>query len=353
MAILVRKDKAGRPRYFVRLRDELGKWYPTKTFNTIREANFYDRKLKERKDKNEHAVSKIKRNLEFHVYLEEWLESRRHQLSIGWFHHISKMSKKYILPRLGRIRLVDLRSPHIGQIMTEMNDLKLSDQTRLHVFNILNKSFKDAVEYFGYLEKSPVFKQDRPKVNLKEKVYLTPSETWKLLEICKDHYLGPAIWICALAGLRISEIQALQWKNVDFEKRQILICAAYKRGSKKIEPYPKQKNWLIVPIPAPLIKYLKEQSRQFPLAFTASALQGGMLEQKKFYHGLRKLCKLAGVKQVSPHGLRHSCTEVWIKNGATVEDIRQLLGHKCPQTTLRYIHRTDERLINLAKDFSF
>jgi integrase len=97
----------------------------------------------------------------------------------------------------------------------------------------------------------------------------------------------------------------------------------------------------------------ESQSGRFPLGFAAAACKGGMLEQKKFYNGLRKFCQIAGVKRVSPHGLRHSYTEVWIKNGATVEDIRQLLGHKCPQTTLRYIHRTDDRLINLAKDFTF
>ena len=79
----------------------------------------------------------------------------------------------------------------------------------------------------------------------------------------------------------------------------------------------------------------------------------GMLEQKKFYNGLRRLCQEALVKRVSPHGLRHSCTEIWIKNGASLEDIRRLLGHKTTETTLRYIHKTDDRLIKLAKEIKF
>ena len=66
--------------------------------------------------------------------------------------------------------------------------------------------------------------------------------------------------------------------------------------------------------------------------------------------GLAKLCKEAGVQKVPPHQLRHSCTEVWFSHGASLEDVRRLLGHKCPNTTVTYVHRTDDRLIKLAKE---
>ena len=36
--------------------------------------------------------------------------------------------------------------------------------------------------------------------------------------------------------------------------------------------------------------------------------------------------------------------------GASLEDVRCLLGHKCPKTTGTYVHRTDDRLIKLAKE---
>ena len=169
------------------------------------------------------------------------------------------------------------------------------------------------------------------------------------MEHCKDHYLGPAIWICMMTGLRLSEVQALQWKNIDFEKNQILICAAFKRAENEIKPYPKQKNWLIVPMPALLVSYLKNKMR-FALGFAAPAKMGGMLDYSKFYRGLKKLCRDAGVDHVTPHELRHSCTEIWFRHGATLEDIRRLLGHKSVETTRRYVHRTDDRLIKLAKE---
>ena len=61
------------------------------------------------------------------------------------------------------------------------------------------------------------------------------------------------------------------------------------------------------------------------------------------------MCFEAGVEKISPHELRHSCTEIWFQHGATLEDVRRLLGHKNVETTQRYVHKTDDRLIKLAK----
>ena len=51
MAILIRKNKAAKPRYRVRVRDALGKEYPTKTFATLIDAKRYERELQDKKDK--------------------------------------------------------------------------------------------------------------------------------------------------------------------------------------------------------------------------------------------------------------------------------------------------------------
>jgi site-specific recombinase XerD len=89
------------------------------------------------------------------------------------------------------------------------------------------------------------------------------------------------------------------------------------------------------------------------LGFVAPSIRGAMLDYSKFYRGLKNLCLLAGVKAVTPHELRHSCTEIWFHHGATLEDVRRLLGHKSSETTKCYVHKTDDRLIKLASVISF
>jgi integrase len=186
-------------------------------------------------------------------------------------------------------------------------------------------------------------------VNKTERDFLTPEESWRLLEFARNDFLGPAIWIAILAGLRPSEIQALVWESVDFCNCQILIRAAYNRKVKRIQPFPKQRDWGIAPMPPALMEFLKKKSRGKALNdFVSQAQSGGMLDYGTYYKRLLILCRESGIKQVSPHELRHSCTELYIQAGASAEDIRRLLNQKSLSATARYIHRTDERLLSIA-----
>lgn len=352
MAIVSRHTDNGKIKYFVRVRDQVGNHFPSKTFDRKIDAEQYERQLKIRKDSGVHAEISVKL-ICVSEYFSEWLDYRRSKLSKGWFQSVDRMYKTYIRDELGSLKLVDVKAPHIGKLLAKMQENNMSPQSVLHVFNILNKAFKDAVEYFGYLNKNPVLKQDRPKIRKVERSYLTPEESWKLLEHCKEHFLAPAVWLAVLSGLRPSEVQALQWRAVDFEKGQILICAAYKRGIGKIEPFPKQGDWAIVPMPKALSEFLSPRYKhRFPADFVAPAIEGGLLDYTKFHRNLWKLCDEAGVKRVSPHELRHSCTEIWFRSGATLEDVRRLLNHKTTATTQRYVHRSEDRLIALAKSIA-
>ena len=104
-------------------------------------------------------------------------------------------------------------------------------------------------------------------------------------------------------------------------------------------------------MPTMLSDYLRSRKR-FPLGYVAPSLMGKMLDYGKFRRGLKKLCQEAKIDYVTPHELRHSCAEICFRHGATLEDIRRLLGYKSVETTKRYVHKTDERLINLAKQIS-
>ena len=101
---------------------------------------------------------------------------------------------------------------------------------------------------------------------------------------------------------------------------------------------------------AALIEYLRTvKGHQGPDDFVARGKAGGRLDHHVFNDGLRSLCKEANVSRVTPHELRHSCTELFVTEGASIEDLRRLLNHKDMETTEGYMHRTPERLRNLAR----
>lgn len=350
MAIIIKHNSRG-TRYTVRVRDPLGSWYEAETFDRKIDAEKYELELIQRRLTGSNAVSLEQRSMTFSQYWEKWKVECRTRVSLGWKQSQDTVSRKYTLPYLGDRRLAEIRSPDIGVLLHTLQKRGLSEQSLLHVYNLLHKMFEDAVEFYELIALNPVRKRFRPKVYRTEREFLNPTEAWKLLEVARHHPKGAVVWISVLSGLRPGEVQALRWSSIDFERNQILIRATYNKKTRTMQDHPKQKDWGRAPMPKPLWEFLKEKSKgKNPDELVVQGQTGKMLVYEHFVtHELPRLCKEAGVKRVTPHELRHTCTELYVQAGASAEDLRRLLNHKSLSATLRYIHRTDERLQSIAE----
>lgn len=343
MAIVRLKRKSGEDCYLVRVRDSMGGWFPGQTFDRIVDAKVHERTLLLQRDRG--TVRKRECELAFGEFWNAWSAQCRSRVSEGWRISQDQMVRDYLLPNLSGMTLSAIRPMHVSSLLGNLSE-KLAPQTVLHVYNLLHKMFGDAVEVMELLERSPVLRKERPRVPIRERAFLVPKEAVMLLEASRSHFLGPAIWLGLLSGLRPSEIQALKWDCVDLEGRRILIRAAFKRKVNRLEPFPKQSDWGSAPIPDGLASYLAGLPRTSE--FVAPGLKGGMLEYNTFMKGLRRLCHSVEVTSITPHELRHSCTELYVQAGASAEDIRRLLNQSSLSATQRYMHRTDERLGRIA-----
>jgi hypothetical protein len=70
---------------------------------------------------------------------------------------------------------------------------------------------------------TPVLKQLRPRLIMKETNYLSLEQLKRLLSYISGKAYELAIWLGVYLGLRVGEIQALRWQDVDFEKQLIHI----------------------------------------------------------------------------------------------------------------------------------
>lgn len=261
------------------------------------------------------------------------------------------MYRDYVKPTLGLMKLSEVKRPYIVDVLAEMERLGRSNQTRLHVYNLLHKMFEDAIDD-ELIQRSPVHKKDRPDPPETERDFLEPKESLLLMAAMKDHWLGPVIWIGLWCGLRPCEIQALQWKHVDRPRGQILIRQAFKRkaGINKIEPFPKQKKWGKATMPKQLVEYLDQiRGAKTDEDFVAPAKGGGMLNYIVLWRELKGACRKLGLKEITPHELRHSCSELWVDAGATEVDVGRQLNQRSPSTTSKYMHRSDSRLDALSE----
>lgn len=59
---------------------------------------------------------------------------------------------------------------------------------------------------------------------------------------------------------------------------------------------------------------------------------------------LTRLTAQAGVREISPHGIRHSMATHMLEGGSDLRTVQELMGHSSLTTTQRYTHLTPQRL---------
>lgn len=332
--------------YQVKVKDTLGQW-ASKTFPTKKEAEAYQARLKQQKFSGL-AINNLGKHITYSEYFSQWFESTKFKTTAGWRTTQQCLYDKHIKPDLGERKLDTISPSHILEIINKMVGKDLSKQTICHAYNILAKSFQDAVDVFSLLHRSPVHKTFRPKVPKTEARYLRIEQTKKLLQHVENHPYGLAVWLGIYMGMRVGEVQALLWEDVDLKNGIIHIRRNYVKSERVFRDYPKGKKHHSQKIPSELLAKLKAAKNSSTTKLVVVPPGWQMLDYWKYRRVLKGLCREVGIKGVSIHGLRHSSSELWMEHGASRDDLRLLFAHADSATTDRYVHDRGSRLHKVA-----
>jgi integrase/recombinase XerC len=134
------------------------------------------------------------------------------------------------------------------------------------------------------------------------------------------------------AGLRRSELTALDDKDVDFTTRQIRVTG--KRRKQRVIPFGDEMEEALRTYMAVREEKFGNTGEALFLDNNGRRMTGGQVytEVKKHLTGATSLSKR------SPHVLRHSFATALLNHGAGLENVRQLLGHESVKTTEIYTH---------------
>lgn len=287
--------------------------------------------------------------MNFSEFVSIWKRDARSNVAESWCLTQDTLIRLHIEPLLGSLDIYSLTPGHISKVLESSFKKGHSSKTRMHLYTILNKLFVDAIEFFELEIKNPVKrKYHRPKVIKKKSNFMTLEQSIVLLEYVLQSQFSHGIWIQTLSGLRVSEVLPLKWGDIDFENNQIRLIKIYNRNTKKIQDFTKNGNQVYVPMPERLKKYLlkyRGENDDFVMPNQKNKITCYFVYRRY----LRNVCEKLKLPIRSAHGLRHSCTEIWVDVGASAEDLRRLLNHNSLSATESYIHRTDDRLNRLAK----
>lgn len=287
----------------------------------------------------------------FKDYIPEWSRSATLSVSAGWHQCQLQILRDHITPILGNLRLDKITPSHISEVMQASRDKKHSENQQRKIYNVMSKVFGDAAGFHDYIEKSPVRKKHhRPRVGDVDRAFMEPEQSNLVLEATMFNRLyGAAIWIQLLTGIRVSEVQALTWDQLDFNNSCINVTKSYNRHLKRIQNHTKNKTKYRVPMIPRLAAFLKKKMAKSDSKFVNPNPDGGMMSHKSYDEFIKRLQLKMKLPISSSHGLRHSAARMYSANGCSDELLQILLGHKSIASTKVYTHHEQDDLFEFAK----
>ena len=289
----------------------------------------------------------------YKYWLLDWLENYiKPSAKIRTYERYFQICALHIIPALGDYRLADISvmelQKFISQMLTNGNHKTgkgLSANFVNTVISVLQNSLKTA-HLIGITPEYVANKIKRPKTVEKQVECFSVAEQKKIeqyvLYCKKDKMFG--VVLCLYTGLRIGELLALTWSDIDFGKGLLFVsktCHDTHDGQNhtRIIDSPKTVNSRrVIPLPKqilPLLKNLKKRSNCEYIIADGDKPVFVRSYQRTFELLLKKL----GIAHKGFHSLRHTFATRALECGMDVKTLSELLGHKNATVTLnRYAH---------------
>ena len=186
-----------------------------------------------------------------------------------------------------------------------------------------------------------------PPARRTEMQILSREELQKLLIQAKDEGYYEVFLLELATGLRVGELMALQWNDLDFKTGELRIeRQAYRiKGKLLIQPPKTKASIRTVILPPPVVEALRayRQTVSSQWIFPSPKKEDAPLAPAAASHRLAKILDHAGCKKVRFHDLRHVFATNALKHGMDVKTLSTVIGHVSSTTTLNiYAHVTDE-----------
>jgi integrase len=219
---------------------------------------------------------------------------------------------------------------------------RLSNRTITKQLVMLGGIFKRAQRVWG-LPANPAMGVERPPVRRTGDFdVLSPIEVEMLAAAAETEQEAALFTTAAFSGLRMGELRALRWVDVEFEKRLIHVKRSFTRAELGDTKSHKVRS---VPMIDQVAKVLADLSMRElftepeDLVFPNSV--GNFFDDAKLRRRYLKALERAGLKRIRFHDLRHTFGTLAVQ-AFPLSDVKAYMGHADIQTTMIYVHHVPQ-----------
>jgi integrase len=307
-------------------------------------------KLELAKRQREQGIPRLDERQTVEQYLRSWLANYEATVRYDTWRRASQYVELHIIPVIGRVRLARLTAQQVQALYADRMSKGLSPSTVRHLHAVLHKALKSA-ERLGLVARNVASAVDAPRMRHHEMRCFSREEARRLLaetEASGDR-LHALYTLAVSTGMRLGELLALRWKDVDLERDVLRVTATLKRDKEDqwvwTEPKTRRSRRQIALSPVAVAALRAHRARQreerlkvgaawsdYGLVFCTEA--GTPLYGGNVYRAFKRLQARAGLPEIRFHDLRHTCATMLLAGRVNPKVVSEMLGHASVAITL-------------------
>ena len=295
----------------------------------------------------------MEKNTTFSKVAELWKADKKQYVKKSTYAAYCLLIQSHLLPGFGNLN--DIKEDTVQDFVNRKLASGLSQKTVRDILVVLKMILRYGAKH-GLMELHPidiVFPTERERQDIE---VLTITNQRQLMTYVKENFtfLNLGIFICLNAGLRIGEVCALQWDDIDVTTgvirvsktiQRIYLVDGEERYTEIIVDKPKTKNSIReIPMARDLLALVRPLKKIVRGDFYVLTNAANPTEPRTYRSYFNKIQKELGLPKMRFHGLRHSFATRCIESKCDYKTVSVLLGHSNISTTLNlYVHPNMEQ----------